>query len=74
MTTLEQGRNGIMTPFGAVLGETGVQEAVAYVQQLSGQRADPEMAAAGEKQKPWSRAVRPASPPPMTSTLPSSDH
>jgi cytochrome c oxidase cbb3-type subunit 3 len=49
MTTLEQGRNGIMTPFGAVLGETGVQEAVAYVQQLSGQRADPEMAAAGEK-------------------------
>jgi len=49
MTTLEQGRNAMMTPFGAVLGETGVQEAVAYVQQLSGQKADPEMAAAGEK-------------------------
>jgi cytochrome c oxidase cbb3-type subunit 3 len=49
MTTLEQGRNAMMTPFGAVLGESGVKEAVAYVQQLSGQKADPEMAAAGEK-------------------------
>jgi cytochrome c oxidase cbb3-type subunit 3 len=49
MTTLEKGRNGVMTPFGAVLGETGVLEAVAYVQQLSGQKADPEMAAAGQK-------------------------
>ncbi len=49
MTTLEQGRNAMMTPFGAVLGESGVREAVAYVQQLSGQKADPEMAAAGEK-------------------------
>lgn len=49
MTTLEKGRNGLMTPFGAVLGETGVLEAVAYVQQLSGQKADPEMAAAGQK-------------------------
>jgi cytochrome c oxidase cbb3-type subunit 3 len=49
MTTLENGRNGVMTPLGAVLGETGVNEAVAYVQQLSGQTADPEMAAAGEK-------------------------
>ena len=49
MATLENGRNGVMTPFGAVLGETGVQEAVAYVQQLSGQKADPELAAAGQK-------------------------
>jgi len=49
MTTLEQGRNAMMTPFGAVLGDSGVREAVAYVQQLSGQKADPEMAAAGEK-------------------------
>ena len=49
MATLENGRNGMMTPFGAVLGETGVQEAVAYVQQLSGQKADPELAAAGQK-------------------------
>jgi cytochrome c oxidase cbb3-type subunit 3 len=49
MATLENGRKGLMTPFGDVLGETGVQEAVAYVQQLSGQKADPELAAAGQK-------------------------
>src|SRR5210317_1419719 len=30
MTTLENGRNGIMTPLGAVLGDTGVKEVVAY--------------------------------------------
>ena len=32
----------------AVLGEDGVREMVAYVQQLSGQKADPELAAAGK--------------------------
>ena len=49
MTTLETGRNAIMTPFGAVLGDTGVKEVVAYVQTLSGQKADPEMAEAGKQ-------------------------
>ena len=49
MTALENGRNGVMTPLGTVLGETGVNEVVAYVQQLSGQTADPELAEAGEK-------------------------
>ena len=39
-----------MTPFGAVLGEDGVRDVVAYVQQMSGQKADPEMAAAGQQQ------------------------
>jgi cytochrome c oxidase cbb3-type subunit 3 len=33
---------------GAALGEEGVKEVVAYVQQLSGQTADPELAAAGK--------------------------
>jgi len=49
LTGINNGRSGLMTPFGAVLGESGVKEAVAYVQQLSGQKADPEMAAAGKK-------------------------
>ena len=48
MTSIGAGRVAVMTPFGAVLGETGVTEVVAYVQTLSGQRADPEMAAAGQ--------------------------
>ena len=38
-----------MAPLGTVLGEDGVRETVAYVQQISGQKADPEMAAAGKK-------------------------
>jgi cytochrome c oxidase cbb3-type subunit 3 len=38
-----------MTPFGSVLGEEGVRNTVAYVQQISGQNADPGMAAKGQQ-------------------------
>jgi len=48
VATITNGRQAAMTPFGAVLGEEGVRNVVAYVQQLSGQKADPEMAAAGQ--------------------------
>jgi cytochrome c oxidase cbb3-type subunit 3 len=48
LISIEKGRVAAMPPMGAVLGEDGVREVIAYVQQLSGQRADPEMAAAGE--------------------------
>lgn len=48
LTSITTGRQGIMTPFGAVLGEDGTRNVVAYVQQLSGQKADPEMADAGK--------------------------
>ena len=48
MVSIVKGRNGIMPPMGDALGEDGVREVVAYVQQLSGQKADPGMAAAGE--------------------------
>ncbi|MBT8047901.1 MAG: cytochrome-c oxidase, cbb3-type subunit III [Xanthomonadales bacterium] len=48
LSTLEYGRQAAMPPLAAVLGEQGVPEVVAYVQQLSGQKADAEMAAAGQ--------------------------
>jgi cytochrome c oxidase cbb3-type subunit 3 len=48
LTSITKGRVGAMPPMGAALGEEGVREVVAYVQQLSGQKADPEMAAAGQ--------------------------
>ena len=48
MTSITAGRMGIMPPNNAVLGEDGTREVVAYVQQLSGQKADAEMAAAGK--------------------------
>jgi cytochrome c oxidase cbb3-type subunit 3 len=48
MTSITNGRMGAMPPLGAALGEDGVTEVVAYVQQLSGQTADPELAAAGQ--------------------------
>jgi len=48
MFTLQNGRMAAMPPFVAVLGEEGVPEVVAYVQTLSGQKADAEMAAAGK--------------------------
>jgi cytochrome c oxidase cbb3-type subunit 3 len=48
MASITLGRIGTMPPLGAALGEDGVTEVVAYVQQLSGQSADPELAAAGE--------------------------
>jgi cytochrome c oxidase cbb3-type subunit 3 len=48
MVSVANGRMGAMPPMGAVLGEDGVTEVVAYVQQLSGQTADAELAAAGQ--------------------------
>jgi len=48
LTSINKGRVGAMPPMGAALGEDGVREVVAYVQQLSGQKADAEMAAAGQ--------------------------
>jgi cytochrome c oxidase cbb3-type subunit 3 len=48
LASITGGRMGIMPAQGAVLGEDGVREVVAYVQQLSGQKADPQMASAGQ--------------------------
>jgi cytochrome c oxidase cbb3-type subunit 3 len=48
LTSITKGRIGAMPPMGAALGEDGTREVVAYVQQLSGQKADPDMAAAGQ--------------------------
>jgi cytochrome c oxidase cbb3-type subunit 3 len=48
MASITNGRIGAMPPLGAALGDQGVVEVVAYVQQLSGQRADAELAAAGK--------------------------
>ncbi len=48
MHTINKGRIAAMPALGAALGEDGVREVVAYVQQLSGQKADPEMASAGQ--------------------------
>jgi cytochrome c oxidase cbb3-type subunit 3 len=48
LTALRQGRQANMPPLAAALGEDGLPQVVAYVQQLSGQDADAELAAAGE--------------------------
>jgi len=48
--TISAGRTAAMTPWGEVLGAEGVDAVVAYVQTLSGQQADPAIAAAGETQ------------------------
>jgi cytochrome c oxidase cbb3-type subunit 3 len=48
LTSINQGRQGIMPPMGDVLGEQGVLEVSVYVQELAGQKADPELAAAGK--------------------------
>jgi cytochrome c oxidase cbb3-type subunit 3 len=48
MISINQGRLGAMPPWGAVLGEDGVTEVVAYVQQMSGQKADAHLAEAGK--------------------------
>lgn len=48
-TSITKGRNGVMPPKGgANLDEEGVRAVVAYVQQLSGQQSDPELAAKGK--------------------------
>ena len=46
--TITAGRMAAMPPWGDVLGPDGVEEAVAYVQTLSGQPADAAKAAAGK--------------------------
>jgi cytochrome c oxidase cbb3-type subunit 3 len=45
--TIAAGRTAAMTPWGEVLGAEGVEQVVAYVQQLSGQPTDAAKAAAG---------------------------
>jgi cytochrome c oxidase cbb3-type subunit 3 len=47
--TIANGRNGVMPPWGAALGEQGVEEVVAYVQRLSGQPSDAARADAGQQ-------------------------
>jgi cytochrome c oxidase cbb3-type subunit III len=48
MATLANGRMAAMPAWAAALGEDGVEEVVAYVLQLSGQDADPQVANAGQ--------------------------
>jgi cytochrome c oxidase cbb3-type subunit 3 len=48
MMTLRNGRVAAMPPLAAALGDDGVKEVVAYVQQLSGQEADAQLASAGQ--------------------------
>ena len=47
--TLVNGRQAVMPPWEAVLGDKGISEATAYVLQLNNRDADPQLAAAGEK-------------------------
>lgn len=49
LASVTQGRAGAMPPLAAALGEDGLPQVVAYVQQLSGQDADAEAAAAGQE-------------------------
>jgi len=46
--TITAGRNGIMPPFGPILGEEGVKSAASYVMSLSGAPHDAGLAAAGK--------------------------
>jgi len=48
LTTLANGRIAAMPSWAAVLGDDGVTEVVAYVQQISGHPADAALAAAGQ--------------------------
>jgi cytochrome c oxidase cbb3-type subunit III len=47
--TIAEGRNGIMPPFGAVLGEQGVKNVAQYVRSLSGLTTDPLRVAFGRE-------------------------
>jgi cytochrome c oxidase cbb3-type subunit 3 len=49
MTSISQGRVGMMPPLGAAIGEQGVQDVTAYVQSLSGREADTTSVAAGKQ-------------------------
>lgn len=46
--TIGQGRNGVMPPWGEVLGASGVEDVIAYVLSLSRSDVPPAMAAAGK--------------------------
>ncbi len=48
LTTIMNGRGGVMPPLGAALGEQGVNEVANYVLSLSGGKADPALADAGK--------------------------
>jgi cytochrome c oxidase cbb3-type subunit 3 len=48
LTSITSGRVGTMPALGAALGEEGVNEVAAYVQQLSGQEANGALASAGK--------------------------
>ncbi|MGY6519841.1 MAG: cytochrome-c oxidase, cbb3-type subunit III [Lysobacteraceae bacterium] len=49
LTSIIDGRQGVMAPMGAVLGsEQAITEVVVYTQSLSGRRVDPQLAAAGQ--------------------------
>jgi len=48
-TTIAQGRTAMMPALGAALGETGVQEVIAYLQSLSGTPDQPGMVEAGQQ-------------------------
>ena len=47
--SITYGRSGIMTPWAAVLQDNGVKEVVAYVQQMSGQAYDADLAKSGQQ-------------------------
>ena len=49
-TSIMNGRNGVMPPWGAALGEMGVENVVAYVMTLSGRKADAAKAGEGKAQ------------------------
>lgn len=49
LASIINGRQAAMPPWGTVLGDRGVTEAVIYVQQLSGGKVDAGLAAAGKK-------------------------
>jgi cytochrome c oxidase cbb3-type subunit 3 len=48
LTTILNGRGGVMPPLGAALGAQGVKEVANYVLSLSGAKFDPALAAAGK--------------------------
>ena len=48
-TTIANGRTGVMTPFGAVLGPEGVRDVAAYVRSLNGLAHDSLRAQRGEE-------------------------
>lgn len=52
LTTIANGRTGVMPPLGAALGEENTELVIDYVLSLAGREVDPERAAAG--QQPYS--------------------